>query len=176
MINDELKYIFDNVKDWLKFAEAKNAALTAFNAAILAKLVSILMSLRDDQEHLECYLFVSVIFMSISLIMALYSFYPRLSSLLLPEKTGEPGNGNLFFFLTIAQYKEKRYFEEMKKHINENDSEDKTSDRLKLDLINQIIVNSEIAVKKYFLFKWALRFTLAGLLLPVILYFTNSFC
>ncbi|MCP4218773.1 MAG: hypothetical protein GY765_29345, partial [bacterium] len=40
-MEERLKSIFANVNDWLKFAEAKNAALVAFNSAIIFAVLSV---------------------------------------------------------------------------------------------------------------------------------------
>ena len=39
-MTDRLKYIFENVNNWLTFAEAKNAGLIALDAAIMMGLIT----------------------------------------------------------------------------------------------------------------------------------------
>ena len=44
MMNEDLKFAFANVNDWLKFAEAKNGGLLALN---VASIIGILQCNKD---------------------------------------------------------------------------------------------------------------------------------
>ena len=47
-----LQQIFENINMWLHFAEAKNAAIIAFNIALLAALISSnLFNITPELEH-----------------------------------------------------------------------------------------------------------------------------
>ena len=41
-MSDQLQYIFDNINEWLKFAEAKHSGLIALSSAILLAIPAIL--------------------------------------------------------------------------------------------------------------------------------------
>ncbi len=162
MENYDIKYIFDNINDWLKFAEAKNGMLIAFDSAALCAIISLLKNNKLFCADLVYYSYLSLFLLVISIIVLLYSFVPQFS---LKDKTSDIDidklNLTYFFDLAKLDYEE---FEE--KLANDFSLELKTFES---GLLIQVINNSKIAVFKYVCFKIAVWLNLAILLTPFIL-------
>ena len=133
---------------WLSFSEAKNAALVALNIAIIAVFTQLNM-LGIIIQAILCILFL------VSMLHCLISFSPNLKN-----KADEKGaeiieNCNLIFYgdiaklgdsdiyLSCVQNRYKFQFDESEKYLYE-------------DLAEEIVINSQIAVKKYGMFKKAI--------------------
>jgi len=74
-MRDELNKILSNVIDWLKFAEAKNAGLLAFNCAAIA---GIMRGFPED-DNLTIYKWFMVFLFAISVCISIYTFLPVLN-------------------------------------------------------------------------------------------------
>lgn len=70
IIQDLLKDIFGNVNNWLAHAEAKNAALVAFNIACLSFVSDI-----KDTVNVEILYYIVCAGMLLSTVLALISFF-----------------------------------------------------------------------------------------------------
>jgi hypothetical protein len=158
---DTLKDIFDNVNNWLKFAEVKNATLIAGNGVMIFGVMKILNDLNLNQYAIY-YIYFSMILLFISLVISLISFMSKLKIpdfLLHSESTK---SDNLLFFGDIVKYREQTYL----KKIHELLASETTSE-LDFMYVQQIIVNSKIAINKFKLFNVALNFTIAGIVSPI---------
>ena len=102
-IVEMLESIFSNVNSWLNFAEAKNAALMAFNIAMLA------VTWGSTENAGKNILFYGVnLAIVISTIIALKSFKPDKGKC--KEETGViKENDNLLFYEDIAKYSKESY-------------------------------------------------------------------
>jgi len=159
IMKQEIKDIFQNVNEWLKFAEAKHAGMIVLNSGIIFGLLSIYKNYKTIIDWRL--ILVLVIIFGISIILSLISLFPVTKN----ETNKKQANvtPNLYFFGSLSK-------------LNENDLKDELLksnpkyqfDRFEDDLINQIIVNAIIATKKYKLFKIAVWFTTIGLVLPLI--------
>lgn len=156
--NTELKYIFSNVNDWLKFAEAKHAGLIVINSGLV---LGVLASYSDIK------LFVSMpavliggTFFGISFLLSIISQFPVTKNIFyFKNKINSP---NIYFFGHLSKIEEKHFIEEFKKgDINFNPT------KFDNDLINQILVNSRIANTKFLLFKFSSYTTSIGVALIV---------
>jgi energy-coupling factor transporter transmembrane protein EcfT len=75
---DKLYKVFNNVNDWLKFSESKNAMLIAFNGASIfgiSRLANI--ETISNSSFLKSYLLIVIICLIFSTINCLISFAPR---------------------------------------------------------------------------------------------------
>jgi hypothetical protein len=149
---ENLKYIFNQVNDWIKIADQKALILGSFNiAAFIYQLINF-----DKLNNASCstiILFIlSVLLTIFGLIIWLRIIYPKLGN----QKISK------IYFLHIANaYGDKisKGTEEMT-HINEKE--------FKEDLANQIISNSVVAKSKYSniqIFIWVYGFQLCILIL-----------
>jgi len=155
------KYFSDQLErtdKWLTFAEAKNAALIALNVAmcgILGKLIGSEYALAVSPCFsklllVDCTLFV------ISLLIAVYTFLPDLSNTSNSrEKNNMTQKRNLIFYRDIQWFENPQdYIQYFCKYYNYCEK-----DILKpifIDFASEIIINSQITVRKYNFFKKAL--------------------
>lgn len=157
----ELEQSFANIKDWLKFAEAKNAALVALVGVLAPTYVSFLM---DGGYMLYSYAFIGLPFLIIGAFLALISFLPRLD--FLPDGLDSGSSRSLdeesdLFFEHIALRGKQQATVRMRQAFGYDES-----DKLRNDLGVQIFVLSQICRRKMILFTWALRCVIVGIFTP----------
>ncbi len=158
-MKDNLKEIFQNVNDWLKFAEAKHAGLIVLNSGTIFGILSIY---GDYKGSISIpWIIASISFLGLSMVISFISLFPILDNKV--QKKTKPDNPNLFFFKSIALLDESDFKKELLK-VDPNFSPGK----LESDLINQIIINSQITLFKSQLFRTATIITLIGFLIPII--------
>lgn len=144
----ELKEIFQNTNSWLQFAEAKNAALIAFNTAILSAILDTL-----DMDILRA---ITALFLITSTFCCLISFKPRKHvTKCLGNKTD---TDNILFYQDIAKYMEREYLKKFHEDYYEGIPLQcmQNSKRIKY-YIQEITCNSKITVMKYKCFNMGLK-------------------
>ena len=153
--------ILDLVNNWLKFAEAKNAVVIALAGTALFNLLKVLSA---SDLHLATYIYLIqlVICLLFSLIVALASFVPITDYLVLLPKAKITDTDNLLFFGHLAKYTK----EDLISKFNEFE-ENETIDQYKEMYIEQIIINSRIAMSKYYYFNQSIVFIFWGILSPL---------
>lgn len=163
--NMELYYIrqLERVDKWLTFAEAKNAAIIALNAAIVSKILDIIFS--DNMPIVlityNILIYIPIILLLFSLAIALYSFKPNLS-----KDVSNSNTQNLIFYRSIALFKStEEYIKCIDLNYGRKESE---ANKCVQDLAEEIIINSRIAVNKYKMFNIALKLDLWALLFVLI--------
>lgn len=160
-IDLELRAIFTNVNDWLKFAETKNAALVAADVAILIGLASLF---EKAEGWLLVYLIFLAVFVGLSLVIGLISFLPTTKIPWLRRPAVIQKKRNVLYYGHIADNDVESYLELLKGVLAE-DSEPSLIGRAYTE---QIITNSKIAVKKYGYFTTSLFCLLTGIVtLPI---------
>lgn len=152
-MQEHFKYIGEQVDKWLSFAEAKNAALIAFNVAVLTVIGD--LGLKSYEAT------VIIILLTIAMLISMMSFIPNLNSKMLNKSDKSLKNEvitekNLLFYGHIGNIENTKQFikETRDKYFSEKSDETVFSE-LNIDLANEIIVNSKIAIKKYKFFKIA---------------------
>jgi len=154
---EQLYRVFSNVNDWLKFAEAKNAMIIAFNSASIygiTQLFNLDFIKRSDQ--IINYLIIVIILLVFSTIFSLISFAPRVKII----KGGwyAPVDApNVLFF----EYLKTKTNEEIINEIT-GISDFKTYTTIEKDIAEQIKQNSIIASRKYSYFTIAVWLTVAA--------------
>ena len=172
-VREILKDIFDNVNNWLKFAEAKNGAIIALNATFIFGILK-LGIINDDNGNsfLNYYLYIAIFMLTLSIIIALLSFVPRLNHSYIQFK--KPlDKDNLLYFGDIAKYTPSKYEERLNISIKVDDEKNST---LNTYYINQIVINSKITFIKFKQFEIAIWFTISAILTPIggiILYYSQ---
>lgn len=169
---DNLKDIFDNINNWLKFAEAKNGAIIALNSALIFGILKLNSSITNQNILLNYYISIGIFLLFVSIIMALLSFIPRLNyPYIIFDKPTE--NDNLLYFGDILKYTPLTYYEKLQiKTCGESNKKD-----FEMYYINQIIINSKITFIKFKQFEIAVWFTLSAFLTPIgglLLYFVRK--
>ncbi|PNQ72850.1 hypothetical protein C1T31_10115 [Hanstruepera neustonica] len=159
-MEEKLLVVFQNINEWLRFAEAKNAMIIALNGVVVFGVAQIIeFNFIKDIEILKWYLTIAFICLTFSTIVALLSFIPRLKQIA-PTFNLNPGKDNFLFFDTLKD-----------KKINEVIEFYKTDDEVQPyheQLADQIIVNSGIAKRKYDYFTFSCWITIAGIITPLI--------
>lgn len=168
-IDIKLKEIFENVNNWLKFAEAKNATLIAGNGVIIFGIIKCLKDLVD-YPYFIYYLCFVILLLSLSFIIALISFIAsiKLPQYLFEEKDNE--KNNLLFYGSIKNYNKESYLKELTKSLGINDSSILENEFCKM-YAEQIIINSKITMRKLELFNLGLKITLFAILSPILYLF-----
>ena len=163
-MEDKLKDIFENVNNWLKFAEAKNATIVAGNGLLIFGICRLLKD-TSINEWILYYIYFVIFIMLLSFVVALISFIPnvKLPHYLYNNKKSD----NLLFFGSIMHYNEDSYLKELNESLGLNSEEYKTKKINKM-YAQQIIINSQIAMKKYNIFNISLHLTLFAILTPII--------
>jgi hypothetical protein len=168
-MNKELLEIHSNVKDWLRFAEAKNAMLIAFNGASIYGIANLpFLNKKEDLSFIDGYFSFVILLLVFSTVVCLISFVPRLkfTHLSIANKNDKE---NIFFFEYLGGSSPDKILTE----LTEKGVEDKFSEMDK-DLAVQIHSLSNVARKKYSLFTIAVWITVvACATLPLALIFAG---
>lgn len=160
-----LQLVLGFVNDWLRFAEAKNAALLAANSAIVFGLLRSLVSLQSLPAWVSIYLYVAIGAIGVSAALSMLSFVPRIRLPWIAATRRPSAEDNLLFYGDITGYGARSYLEALYQRSAIEPPE--VSD-LEEDYAEQIIVNSRIALMKYRFFAFAAWITLSALLTPAI--------
>ena len=153
--------------DFVRFAEAKNAALLALASAWVVAIINLKCSGKTMPDRLAMGITLALLFSLCAGLLAMLSFMPRLHlPWFLGGKRAGPHPHNLLYFGDISRLPIKtleqdfplRYFP---------DSEGYKGAYFH-DLLVQISVNSEIAMRKMVVFRWGIGLiVVAGLILLV---------
>ncbi len=154
--NSELKYIFSNINDWLKFAEAKHGGLIALNSGLVFALLSKDNDIQLIIDHIIVIAGVFVFILSIGFSIA--SQFPRTKNIFKNNKAIPLPN--LYFFGDLSYLDNESFINAFKK-IDENFTTNKLDDAL----LNQILVNARIVTTKFKIFKFASYLTAFGIAL-----------
>ncbi len=158
-----LEKIFSNINSWLTFAEAKNAAIIAFNIAAIAAFFS-----GADILGKTLVFYLINVTMVVAAGLALIAFIPNMSN---NKKTTDviEEQDNLLLYSHIAKYTKEKYLIALyKKYFNSIKQESDLS-KIELDYADEITYNAEITVNKYKWFRRALYVDFFGILEILIL-------
>ncbi len=137
-----LQKIFENTNHWLQFAEAKNAALIAFNIAVIAAVIG--SDLYEKNLPLSSFFIVGVI---ASTVVTLWSFKPINKELEKAEKSSEIEN--LLHYAYIATLNRDEYIEKLcEKYWGIANTQSSMISQLEKDYCQEIVENARIAVRK----------------------------
>lgn len=163
---EKLTYIFSNVNGWLKFAESKHAVIIAFNGAAIFGIIQICFNSKTNYPILlEIYLYNVILFLALSILISLISFFPQTKlKWLWPSQKISIGD-NLLFYDNIKKYDEETYLKALYKSMDKDVS---SFSDMEFYFANQIIQNSKIVSRKYQYFKLALILDICALLTPII--------
>lgn len=159
-MKEYLKEQLERTNYWLSFSEAKNGALVALNVAFMAVCTQI-----SNMSVVFCSL--TCIILLVSSVFCLLSFYPNLSNKFQRNPNGVVTNANLIFYGDIAKMQNKNmYINSVKNryHINVNTDETEQCD----DLATEILINSQITILKYKLFKNAVRVDICAIIVFIV--------
>ena len=167
-ILQELKSIFENINQWLNFAELKHGVIIAYNMAVLGFVEGTL-----SQSLMSLYYTTIMFLLCGSLIVSIVSFWPSLYScdkiisfFLFTKKSRkrlmQKETFNLLFYSDIALLGSDEYCKLVSKQYYDNKSLDK---KMLKDYIEEIMINSQITTIKYKFVKCSLILSLIPSLL-----------
>ena len=159
-MQEQLKEIFDNVNNWVTFAEAKNAAIIAFNVACISCIWDI-----EGITEIKILPYIWGLGIIVSTIMALISFVPQTGKGI-SDNEKQSDSDNLLFFKDIAKYSKKAYLKQIFKQYANLELSDSDIRKLEEDLADEITYNASIAIRKY---KWFNRALAMDILMLVVL-------
>ncbi|MED3852103.1 DUF5706 domain-containing protein [Priestia megaterium] len=168
-MQDNLEKIYAENKEWLKFAEAKNAALLTLDGALIFGIIGLKVSKKSNlmewillQKYIGCSLLI------LSFLVLLISFLPKANAnknLTLNTQQKPLSNINLWYYKDIYKYSPKRFLDDIyKKYLNTVNP----NKGIELDLAWEIVVLAKIACWKYLLFSISLWLTLGAIVLPAL--------
>lgn len=179
---NQLRNIFANVNEWLKFAEAKNFGLLTLSAAFIFGFTQI--DFPEDSKVACAAYCVFIPFAVFSIVICLISLFPILTKIEKGEWAKswinrfsnfidkEDKSENIHFYGYLRDI-DKKEFEREFLHKT-NSSEPFTA--YERELVTQIIYNSGIAWLKYQLFKIAAFIFAFGLALSLLFYVILCIC
>jgi hypothetical protein len=166
-----VQMLTDNLQralDFLKFAEAKNAALLALASAWMGATLNLECDGKVLPRGFTISIPIALIFALCAGVLAMTSFLPRLHlPSFLGGKRAGPHPANFLYFGDISTLPVKALEQGMAARYLSTGQGYK--DEYIHDLTVQLSVNSEITMRKMRLFNWGMRLILAGgvvLLLP----------
>lgn len=160
-MEERLKYVFGLVNDWLKFAEAKIAAIIAFNGAAVLALIA---AIKDIGNPFISYFIAHLTIpgLLVGLSIAFWGIKSNYSKSFVAKLPKPSNDDHILFFGDIAKYGDDEYL----KFVYTR-SEIKLPDEtplIELDIVCQTIINSRITLRKYQYANRALKATLITLI------------
>lgn len=171
---EQLRNIFNNVNEWLKFAEAKNFGLLTLIMAIAFGFTQINFPEGSELKTVGCYIFLPIAFFSFfSSLLSLFpilskfekgylvkSLITKLSNLIDEEKSFE----NIHYFGYLRTLEEATFETKFLNKVNSTEA----FIQYEKELSSQILYNSRITWLKYQLFKIGAFIFLFALILSII--------
>lgn len=163
-MEDHLRFIYSDVNSWLSFAEAKNGALLAANAALIVSALGLVGGRVFTYRWVEYYFYSFVLLSSLSALLCLISFLPQIEIPLIRSRLPSDRHDNLRFYGDISDYDPPTYLTALcSRYGFPLDSIEPFEE----DLAESIVVNSRICMRKYRLFRTAVWLNVAALVTPV---------
>ena len=159
-LSEKLYQLYLQTNELIKFAETKNAALIAFNGAVILGVLKLI----SDFKSAHWFLFYLIFVLSMNLVSAFIMIVALAPQMISKELSNVVGKGtNLLYFGSIAKLNPDIYVELLKEKYAFQ-SENEAYER---DLARELIIVCQIAVRKFKLFKLAMAWTFAGITTPV---------
>lgn len=156
---DYLEKQYNHAFEMLKFGEAKNIALIAFNGAIIVGISKLITD--EIPLWLYYYLIYTIVMSSLSIFTGFSALIAKIKHS--PNNISLNRSNNLLFYATLAHMTD----EELIKKISENYQCERSNENHEKDLANQVIITSQIAARKFKFYNIAITLMLMGLLTPL---------
>jgi hypothetical protein len=163
-MEDRLRFIYSDVNSWLNFAEAKNAALLAANAALVFSALGLIDGKVFIFRWAEYYFYSFVLLSSLSGLLCLISFLPQIEIPRIRARSPSHARNNLLFYGDICDYDPPTY---LKALCAQSDKPLDSIEPFEENLAESIVVNSRISMRKYRLFRTAVWTNITALVTPV---------
>lgn len=153
-----LQKIFDDTNTWIHFAEAKNAALIAFNIALITAITS-----SDMLKAIPPLTILIIVGLIASTLCAIWSFNPINTRL---DRSALKGvNANLLHFAYIASLEPDEYLLRLySTYWGVSNIGSDALPQIEKDYSNQIVENARIALRKQKCFTTGLYIVISMLL------------
>ncbi|MEI1374142.1 hypothetical protein PQG02_22505 [Nostoc sp. UHCC 0926] len=171
-VSSKLLVIFQNVNDWLKFAEAKNGILLAFAGAGITATVTILATAQKIPHFLQIGLLITTSLLCVCALICSLSFLPKTNlESLVRAKTKQLNQSriqlkdtdNLYFFGHLQKYHSTELLDTLNKHYFEGKVNIPYKKEYQ-DIASQITINAEITFLKFKFFTYAIYTLLASII------------
>ncbi|MFN9171929.1 MAG: hypothetical protein ACK58B_15460 [Dolichospermum sp.] len=168
-VSSNLIAIFQNVNEWLKFAEAKNGILLAFSGAAITATITILSTAQSLPNSLKIGLLLTTIILCICALVCSLSFLPRtnLERVLGLRRNLNPTNpdkDNFWFFGHLQKYQPIELLEALNKHYFDSKLNNTPYKKEYQDIAAQITINAEITFLKFRIFTYGVYVLIAAIL------------
>ncbi|AYD39609.1 hypothetical protein D4Z93_03455 [Clostridium fermenticellae] len=167
-MNNELETLYSDVKEWLKFAETKNAALITFDTAVLFFLLNLYVKTSyTNFANIEILYCIGLV---ISILICLSSYVAKLTNgdflqhFFLNFIGTKNATDNYLYYKDICKYTHTELETAYQKLFNKS-----KCTNYELCLINQIQAISSLAYKKYFLFNLSLFLIIIEIVFSIII-------
>jgi hypothetical protein len=162
--SERIQFVFENVNNWLRFAEAKNGALIVVNITIAVALIQTLSGITSGT--MTSYIVFCMGLLVLSTLLCIASFFPkiRLPDIVVPTDPTSVDTSVLYF----GHIKDVCPDDYLKKLIGAGviETEDASSLYYR-DLACQTVVNAKIAHRKYEFFQVATIVTVGAIASPI---------
>lgn len=159
---DTIRDTLSKVNDWIKYAEAKNAANIAFCSASIFAIARVVLSNPTLSSYAHAYGYIVILFLALSLVLSLVSFIPKLKTPWI--KIGErEKHDNLLYFGHACKYSGSKYLDKL---YSGNSSKSKDYN-IEVMYCDQIVANSKVAYIKFSQFDLAIKFTIVAIVSPL---------
>jgi len=156
----------DKVNDWLKFAEAKNGVLIGLDEVMIFGVIQAFIADKSPLKEFHYSVCIVVLLITLSLLLALTSFLPKLQLTHFVHGSPCPESDNLLYFGHIAKYSPDLFFIEFSKFFEGNDQE-LVGEQTQKQYIGQIVMNSQITMRKFGHFNYAVWATACAIIYSV---------
>ncbi|MBE9005570.1 hypothetical protein IQ259_11060 [Fortiea sp. LEGE XX443] len=170
-VTSKLLIIFQNVNEWLRFAEAKNAVLLAFSGAGITATITILATVEKLPSSLRIGLLLTTSLLCVSALICSLSFIPKTNlERLLSLQTMSMKNStsairdtdNLYFFGDLQKYNSQGLLKALNKYYFDNNM--KPFKKEYKDIASQITINARITFLKFRIFTYAVYILIISIL------------
>lgn len=144
-VSSNLIAIFQNVNEWLKFAEAKNGILLAFSGAAITATITILSTAQSLPNSLKVGLLLTTIILCICALVCSLSFLPktnleRVLGLRRNLNPTNPDKDNFWFFGHLRYYDPIELLEALNKHYFDSKLNNKPYKKEYQDIARPLLV------------------------------------
>ncbi|WP_310485136.1 Pycsar system effector family protein [Chamaesiphon sp. VAR_48_metabat_403] len=178
-LSAKLFSIFQNVNDWLKFAEAKNAVLLAFAGAGMTATLTVLVSAQNLFNSLRWGLISATILLCVCAFLCILSFLPKtdlekILRLRLSQSEQPKPEDNLYFYGHLKKYQAEELLDRLNQTYLSDSPVSQPYSKEAKDLAVQVTINSGIAFIKFEIFRYAV-YTLAAAIISVPVFILITF-
>ncbi|MDZ8088462.1 MAG: hypothetical protein RMY16_23300 [Nostoc sp. DedQUE12b] len=171
-VSHKLLVIFQNVNEWLRFAEAKNAVLLAFAGAGITATITLLATAQNLPKSLRFGLLSTTSLLCICALLCSLSFLPKtnLERLLwlqikpiINSTIQSKDTDNFYYFGHLYKYRPTQLLDMLNTHYFEEKLNIPYKKEYE-DIASQITVNAKITLLKLKVFTYAIYILIASII------------